>query len=710
MVPVLVAAYLDEIGWGLAMALGALCLSLADNAGPLHHRRNGMLATLGFVVMAICCMDVALPYPWLVLGILAIFSFFFSWIGVFGNRASNVGTSVLIAVTLQLGQSDLDVTTNVMITAAGGLWYFGLSMLLYRIRPYKLAQQLIGECMVQTADYLSAKSDLYHPETQQTETVDLLLKLQAEVHQKQQLVREVLFKTRSIVKESTHTGRVLVMAFLEIVDIFELSLTSETEHARLHQKLGHTTLLPAIGSYIKSLAQYISDAGLAMQDNTTLPVNTSLRDALRRLQEQYIHTRKQYVHAANLIAFNELEHVLESLPMLLDKADMLALYTSYDRKLQLKKQVDYTRFVVPSYINFRLLFANIGFGSNIFRYSIRMAFAVSVGYGISLFFPLEHSYWILLTIVVVVKPAYALTRQRNIHRLLGTLTGGILAVGILYLFGNNKTLLLLITVLSMVGAFSLIRNRYLMAVTLLTMYVLISLFLLKTGAYELLFKDRLLDTFIGGMIGLLFTRIIPPIWERTQLATLLQITIQANRSYFTYLFGAFQGKKLQVSQYKWFRKETYVALANLSDAFQRMLNEPKNRQETGEFLHPLIVACNVLAARLAGVSSLAQQKGLVLNPNNADSWLQEIETRFINLLAIVEGKESDAKKSEIKTKIIAGMEWMEDVADEKRQKSRDLLVQHCTAIASLLTEMTQMAVSQFGKGQKSLGLPGDKVL
>jgi uncharacterized membrane protein YccC len=38
MVPVLVAARYDEIGWGLAMALGALCVSLTDNAGPVHHR------------------------------------------------------------------------------------------------------------------------------------------------------------------------------------------------------------------------------------------------------------------------------------------------------------------------------------------------------------------------------------------------------------------------------------------------------------------------------------------------------------------------------------------------------------------------------------------------------------------------------------------------------------------------------------------------
>jgi uncharacterized membrane protein YccC len=339
-----------------------------------------------------------------------------------------------------------------------------------------------------------------------------------------------------------------------------------------------------------------------------------------------------------------------------------------------------------------------------------MALAVSVGYAISLALPLGHSYWILLTIVVVLKPAYALTRQRNMHRLFGTLAGGILAIGFLYALGDFKTLLLLIMVLAMVGAFSLIRTRYLVAVTLLTLYVIISLYLLKPGAYGLLFKDRLLDTFIGGMLGLLFTRIIPPIWERAQLRTLLQVTIEANRNYFTYLFGAFQGKNLQVSQYKWFRKETYVTLANLSEAFQRMLNEPKKRQEKGEYLHPMIVACHVIAARLAGVSSLAQQKGLQMDTNDANRCSEEMENAFTTLLAIIEGKISVAKKSEIKPKTTSGMVWKEEVADEKTLKNRDLLIQHYNAIYSIVSDMIQMAISQYGNDEQTLRLMGNKVL
>jgi len=106
-----------------------------------------------------------------------------------------------------------------------------------------------------------------------------------------------------------------------------------------------------------------------------------------------------------------------------------------------------------------LVLVNPGLQSNIFRYSLRMAVAIMVGYALSLYLPVGHSYWILLTIVVILKPAYALTRQRNNERLLGTLAGGV--AGVLVLISTQNTLLLLaILIVCMTGAFSLMRIRY----------------------------------------------------------------------------------------------------------------------------------------------------------------------------------------------------------------------------------------------------------
>lgn len=609
MVPVLVAARFDEIGWGLAMATGALCVSLADNAGPLHHRINGMWAALGFILVTSVVTGFALPYTWLLMILLGVFAFFFSWIGVFGNRAASIGTSVLVAITLQLTQSPLGVWGNALLTAAGGVWYFLLSMALYRIRPYKLAQQVLGDCVTSTADFLALKAGFYFPDADNTKLYDELLKVQAEVHNKQELAREILFKTRSIVKESTHTGRVLVMAFLDAIDLFETILTSEQDYKKLQEHLSDTGILPHLGELLKGLSEYLNETGTAIREGKPMTEKEEMHTWLAGVEDIYATMRHTHMNASNAEYFTGLRQILDGISDLLTKIDRLTVYTTYHRKLKNNRKVDYTKFVAPSYINARLLVANISLHSNIFRYSLRMAVTIMVGYALSLYLPVGHSYWILLTIVVILKPAYALTRKRNIERLLGTLAGGI--AGVLVLIATQNTiLLLLILITCMTGAFSLIRTRYWLSVALLTLYVLVALYLLNPGDYTPLFTDRLLDTFIGSLIAISFTRMIPPIWERDQLKPLLVKAIETNREYFGYIAEAFLGKTINTSQYKLYRKETYVALANLSEAFQRMLNEPKSRQQPGEFLHPMIVSCHVLASRIATLSGYSRTTGI----------------------------------------------------------------------------------------------------
>lgn len=115
----------------------------------------------------------------------------------------------------------------------------------------------------------------------------------------------------------------------------------------------------------------------------------------------------------NLEGFLALGRIMASVQDLEDRINILHHYTTYDRKLKKRKwqQVDYEKFVEHDVVKPQLLFDNLDFNSNIFRHSLRMSVAVLCGYLISLFFKLGHSYWILLTIVVILKPAYSLTKK-----------------------------------------------------------------------------------------------------------------------------------------------------------------------------------------------------------------------------------------------------------------------------------------------------------
>jgi uncharacterized membrane protein YccC len=63
--------------------------------------------------------------------------------------------------------------------------------------------------------------------------------------------------------------------------------------------------------------------------------------------------------------------------------------------------------------------------------------------------------------------------------------------------------------------------------------------------------------------------------------------------------GAFFGRSPTVRQYKLSRKHAFVALANLSDAFGRMLQEPRRQQKKIEEMHQFVVANQMLTSYIA---------------------------------------------------------------------------------------------------------------
>src|SRR5258708_11048528 len=92
-----------------------------------------------------------------------------------------------------------DILINAAYVLAGGAWYTILSLLLYSFRPYKLAQQALGDCVEATAGYLRLKADFYAREVDYDKSYRQLVEDQVDIQEKQELVRELLFKSQDTV-------------------------------------------------------------------------------------------------------------------------------------------------------------------------------------------------------------------------------------------------------------------------------------------------------------------------------------------------------------------------------------------------------------------------------------------------------------------------------------------------------------------------------
>ena len=68
----------------------------------------------------------------------------------------------------------------------------------------------------------------------------------------------------------------------------------------------------------------------------------------------------------------------------------------------------------------------------------RVSLVCVIGFIIAKLFALgHHSYWVLLTIIVILKPGFSFSKQRNYQRLIGTIAGGVIGVLILTFIPNK---------------------------------------------------------------------------------------------------------------------------------------------------------------------------------------------------------------------------------------------------------------------------------
>ena len=256
------------------------------------------------------------------------------------------------------------------------------------------------------------------------------------------------------------------------------------------------------------------------------------------------------------------------------------------------------------------------------------------GYFVSLFFPLGHGYWILLTIATILKPAYSISRTRNMQRLLGTITGVVIAFVFLY-FVSNNTLAFLLLLCAMIVAYSLLKLNYYISCVCITIYVVISFHFLNDSDFSTIVVDRLIDTAIGCVIAFIVALIVFPLWEYQQTKDLILAFVDANKKYFNAAASLLRSPEDLKTNYTPIRKEAFVSLANLSDNFQRILSE-KRKNNHLSFYHQFVSSGYMLTAHIASLSSLIIRHGQNVNAEDFDALINNINEKFKRTKCILE--------------------------------------------------------------------------
>ncbi|MEO9147662.1 MAG: FUSC family membrane protein [Ginsengibacter sp.] len=629
-IPAVVFSFLGYTATGLTLSLGALCVSSADGPGPIVHRKNGMLFCNIFVFISALLTGI-LNHNTLLMGMLILASsFFFTMFSVYGTRASSVGFASLLIMVLQM--SDVmpfqKVFTDSLLILCGGVWYMVIALLLYRLTPHKPAKRSLGDCIHETARYLLIKSEMYNPQSDLEEQYRKLLNQQAIVNEKQNTVRELLFKNRALLKESTPTGRLLVLTFVDIVDLFEHIMATWYDYSSLREKYASTGILEEFSLTIKHLVTEMDNIGEAIQAGSTYQKGFNLISELNVIKEKIDNLQS----SGSTIM---LKKILVNLRSLGEKTDEILKYFIEDTtgKGNLRSRREYSRFVTHQKINGSVLRNNLTFQSSVFRHSLRMMITCGVGFFISkLILQGHHSYWITMTIIIILKPSFSLTKKKNYDRIMGTAGGGIIGLLLIY-FVKDQTALFAFIVFFMIGTYTFKTLNYVVMVIFLTPYILILFHFLGLGALNVA-GERLMDTVIGSTLAFLASYFLFPQWESGHVQKYMGDALKANIRYLLKLKDILTGNKISSLEYKLARKEIFVSTANLSNVFNRMLSEPKSKQPHRKEIYEFVVLNHVLSSNIASLTTSAYNeekqfpKDFLTGVNNSLSILEKSTKHF----------------------------------------------------------------------------------
>jgi uncharacterized membrane protein YccC len=218
-------------------------------------------------------------------------------------------------------------------------------------------------------------------------------------------------------------------------------------------------------------------------------------------------------------------------------------------------------------------------------FAVRIMACIGVAALMSEVLPLARSYWVVLTVAIVLKPDFGSVFARAVQRGLGTILGAVLGAAILAVIPYGPWLLVPFAILAGLLPYGQQRNYGLFA-TFLTPLVVLLIDLLTPVGWHLAL-DRLLDTLLGCAIVLLVGYAPWPSSWQAHLPGQFATTIRAACRYMTeaLVMAADDHSGVTADQVRarsQMRRQVHRSLSDLRTEFQRTMSEPApvSRQAT----------------------------------------------------------------------------------------------------------------------------------
>ena len=612
------------VGLGLPAAVAAgsaaLCVSISDRTDPLRQKGWIMgLAFLATIFFTALSSFARFSTP----AFIAATVFTGLWAGLisaYGRWVLSLAMTGVLAFVLAMGQNFADASDaadHLVLTVCGALGYTTYSMAVAWLFDDRSRRLLLAEAMHAFAAYLRAKAALYNPDVTGPAAFRALIDAHATLADRLQAARDSLFARR---KYRMQLKRIDTL--IALLDAFETVLSSDADIELLRSE-PHRDLMWRLNAFVIQMADEVERLTLALRARHGHPSPVNHGEEVRQLEDAMEQVRtaspanpaiQAYISTANklILANGYLATLAGALESTTPPSDLA-------RQLNL----DLFRQSAPRGLG--LLFDQFRWRAPALRYAIRLSLAMVAGLGLTLLFNrFDHANWVLLTLALIMRANYSVTRRRRWDRITGTLIGCALAVTFINTLPAPVLLLFIVLAVGVSHAYGLVAYR-ITAVGASISSLLLLHFVAPLAHPQ--FFERIVDTLIGAGLSWAFSYLLPS-WEREDLPRTVGTLLEADAG-----FADAALRRAQINQsYRLARKKAVDAVAQLSGAIRRLADEPNVNRRALAALVELLGANYLLASDLSSMPVLVKLRADELDGKAADAAITETRERVVAML------------------------------------------------------------------------------
>lgn len=605
-VPFGVLYFLGYFEYAPAVVVGTFLNAPGDIKGSIKRKVIAILISIGLMMVITTIILFSKPFLPLLLVSLTLISFFVSLISVYGFRASLVSFSGLLAMVLAFAinkETPQEIFLQVALMGVGGLWYLVVSYIFQKLAPRKDQNQLLSETLLLIGKYLKLRAKLLTKKTERDELLKQAFVLQHQINEKHETLREALLTKRKRSGHSHYEEKQLLI-FISSINIFELIEAKHLDYKMIDTIFGkRKEFLKAAKKLNKIMGNHLIRLSELLIQNDKIPTKDRLLYALSKASESipnYMNAVKLPEAREGALVLKNLYDYQEQLLQEIRAIRRVMANVNDGAKVSLKKQ-DSSAFLTIQEYSLSVLFQNFSLNSTMFRHSLRFTIAIVFGYLLGLLFEIQNTYWILLTIIVILRPSYGLTKKRSKDRIIGTLIGAAIAVGMV-LLTQNVVVYAVLALVSLILAISLIQENYKSAAALVTISIVFVYSLINPNAFEVI-QYRVIDTIIGATIAVVANYTLLPSWEANNLKQVILNALKMNKKYLLATQALYQDTSQHKLSYNLARKGAFLAIGNLNAAFQRLTQDPKSKQKEFQLIYEIVTLNQTMISAIASIGN-----------------------------------------------------------------------------------------------------------